>query len=247
MLCPLQDEASSLTADNLEELGKLSASAGPAEDGMLLSEAKLQSVLNFLHELDLEESGPGRPASAPQVWWVPSVGHRLWAGEWACLMCAVSSGAGAGGAARAPGAQVRGEPLRDAAAAGGGEAAGGRAAAESPGDAPTLPSDPRVPQGALSLVTGCSGLSLRGLIRPSLQAQWRDLTVRQARETEEELGRQQREHYEATIQRHLCFIDQVTLPGKRGARAGVSGPAGPMGQGEGQDRVPDRPGPLGAF
>lgn len=89
--------------------------------------------------------------------------------------------------------------------------------------------------------------SLRGLIRPSLQAQWRDLTVRQARETEEELGRQQREHYEATIQRHLCFIDQVTLPGKRGARAGVSGPAGPMGQGEGQDRVPDQPGPLGAF
>lgn len=128
---------------------------------MLLSEAKLQSVLNFLHELDLEESGPGRPASAPQVWWVPSVGHRLWAGEWACLMCAVSSGAGAGGAARAPGAQVRGEPLRDAAAAGGGEAAGGRAAAESPGDAPTLPSDPRVPQGALSLVTGCSGLPER--------------------------------------------------------------------------------------
>lgn len=56
-------------------------------------------------------------------------------------------------------------------------------------------------------------------------AQQRDLTVRRVKETEKELGRQlrqQREHYEATIQRHLSFIDQVT-PGKWGA-SGATGP-----------------------
>uniref|UniRef100_A0A8C7BDV7 Centrosomal protein 131 n=1 Tax=Neovison vison TaxID=452646 RepID=A0A8C7BDV7_NEOVI len=44
------------------------------------------------------------------------------------------------------------------------------------------------------------------------QVQQRDLTVRRVKETEKELGRQlrqQREHYEATIQRHLSFIDQL--------------------------------------
>ncbi|OWK14261.1 hypothetical protein Celaphus_00001533 [Cervus elaphus hippelaphus] len=43
------------------------------------------------------------------------------------------------------------------------------------------------------------------------QAQQRDLTFRRVKETERELGRQlrqQKEHYEATIQRHLSFIDQ---------------------------------------
>lgn len=47
----------------------------------------------------------------------------------------------------------------------------------------------------------------------SLQAQQRDLTIRRVREAEKELSRQlrlQKEHYEATIQRHLSFIDQVT-------------------------------------
>ena len=59
------------------------------------------------------------------------------------------------------------------------------------------------------------------------QAQQRDLTIRRVKETEKELGRQlrqQKEHYEATIQRHLSFIDQVVLPGRRGLRAGLSGP-----------------------
>jgi 5-azacytidine-induced protein 1 len=48
-----------------------------------------------------------------------------------------------------------------------------------------------------------------------MQAQQRDLTIRRVKETEKELSRQlrqQKEHYEATIHRHLTFIDQVTTP-----------------------------------
>lgn len=44
------------------------------------------------------------------------------------------------------------------------------------------------------------------------QAQQRELTVRHVKETEKELSRNfqlQKEQYEATIQRHLTFIDQV--------------------------------------
>lgn len=63
---PQEDDASSLTADNLEKFGKLSAAASPPEDGTLLSEAKLQSIMSFLDEM--ERSEQGRPASAPQVW-----------------------------------------------------------------------------------------------------------------------------------------------------------------------------------
>ncbi|XP_031325173.1 centrosomal protein of 131 kDa isoform X6 [Camelus dromedarius] len=102
-----EDYASSLTAHNLERFGRLSVAASPPEDGALLSEAKLRSILRFLDET--EESGQRQAAPAPQ-------------------------------------------------------------------------------------------------------AQQRDLTVRRVKETEKELGRQlrqQREHYEATIQRHLSFIDQL--------------------------------------
>lgn len=45
-----------------------------------------------------------------------------------------------------------------------------------------------------------------------LQAQQRELTIRHVKETEKELNRNfqlQKEQYEATIQRHLTFIDQV--------------------------------------
>lgn len=44
------------------------------------------------------------------------------------------------------------------------------------------------------------------------KAQQRELTVRHIKQTEKELGHQlklQREQYEAAIQRHLAFIDQV--------------------------------------
>lgn len=56
------------------------------------------------------------------------------------------------------------------------------------------------------------------------QAQQRELTVRHVQQTEKELGHQlrlQREQYEAAIQRHLAFIDQVFLT------AGASAARGP--------------------
>lgn len=47
----------------------------------------------------------------------------------------------------------------------------------------------------------------------SPQTQQRELTDRHVKQTEKELGHQlrlQREQYEAAIQRHLAFIDQVS-------------------------------------
>uniref|UniRef100_A0A8D0U125 Centrosomal protein 131 n=1 Tax=Sus scrofa TaxID=9823 RepID=A0A8D0U125_PIG len=136
-----EDDASSLTADNLEKFGKLSAAASPPEDGTLLSEAKLQSIMSFLDEM--ERSEQGRPASAPQVW----------------------RGLQGGTAGSTSVMRLRLE----------------------------------VEEKKQAMV----------LLQRALQ---RDLTVRRVKETEKELGRQlrqQREHYEATIQRHLSFIDQL--------------------------------------
>lgn len=66
MLGHLQEEdANSLTADNLEKFGKLSAAPGPPDDGTLLSEAKLQSIMSFLDEM--EKSGQERPAPWREV------------------------------------------------------------------------------------------------------------------------------------------------------------------------------------
>lgn len=59
----LQEPGSnSLTADNLEKFGKLNHSPGVPEDGALLSEAKLQSIISFLDEM--EKSEQERPRSA---------------------------------------------------------------------------------------------------------------------------------------------------------------------------------------
>ncbi|KAF6092911.1 centrosomal protein 131 [Phyllostomus discolor] len=139
-----EDSASSLTADNLEKFGKLGACAGPPEDGTLLSEAKLQSILSFLDAT--EKSGHDRPAAAPQE--VPGLLE--------------SASAGSVSVTR-------------------------------------LRLEVEEKQRAVALLQ-------RAL------AQQRDLTARRVEETEKELGRQlrqQREHYEAAIQRHLCFIDQL--------------------------------------
>ncbi|XP_040495984.1 centrosomal protein of 131 kDa isoform X1 [Ursus maritimus] len=142
-----EDDASSLTADNLEKFGKLSTCVGPPEDGTLLSEAKLRSIMSFLHEM--ETSGQDRPASAPQGL-VPEEG-RL-------------------------------EPMSTVSAS-------------------VLRLKLEVEEKKQAV-----GLLQRALV------QQRDLTVRRVKETEKELGRQlrqQRDHYEATIQRHLSFIDQL--------------------------------------
>ncbi|XP_040312576.1 centrosomal protein of 131 kDa isoform X5 [Herpailurus yagouaroundi] len=142
-----EDDASSLTADNLERFGRLGTCASPPEDGALLSEAKLQSIMSFLHEM--EKSGQDRPASAPQEL-VPDEGRLE------------------------PTSTVSSSVMR------------------------------------LKLEVEEKKQAV-GLLQKAL-VQQRDLTVRRVKETEKELGRQlrqQRDHYEATIQRHLSFIDQL--------------------------------------
>ncbi|XP_074081034.1 centrosomal protein of 131 kDa isoform X2 [Macrotis lagotis] len=58
--------SNSLTADNLEKFGKLNPPHGVPEDGALLSEAKLQSIMNFLDEMEKsEQERPHSVASAP--------------------------------------------------------------------------------------------------------------------------------------------------------------------------------------
>nr|XP_019591264.1 PREDICTED: centrosomal protein of 131 kDa [Rhinolophus sinicus]XP_019591266.1 PREDICTED: centrosomal protein of 131 kDa [Rhinolophus sinicus] len=144
-----EDDASSLTADNLEKFGKLSAAASRPEDGTLLSEAKLRSIMSFLDEM--EQSGQDWPASAPQ---------------WLVL-----------------------------------EEGAGRLESASEVNACAMRLKLEVQEKKQALV----------LLQRAL-AQQRDLTVRRVKETEKELGRQlrqQKEHYETTIQRHLSFIDQL--------------------------------------
>ncbi|XP_016846740.2 centrosomal protein of 131 kDa isoform X3 [Anolis carolinensis] len=57
--------SNSLTADNLEKFGKQNCSLGVPEEGTLLSEAKLQSIISFLDEM--EKSEQERPRSAASV------------------------------------------------------------------------------------------------------------------------------------------------------------------------------------
>ncbi|KAK2112309.1 hypothetical protein P7K49_012056 [Saguinus oedipus] len=80
---PQEDDASSLTADNLEKFGKLSAFPEPPEDGTLLSEAKLQSIMSFLDEM--EKSGQDQldpqqevaPHQTAPGCWGEEVPHQL--------------------------------------------------------------------------------------------------------------------------------------------------------------------------
>ncbi|CAO2646341.1 Centrosomal protein of 131 kDa [Lemmus lemmus] len=144
-----EDDTNSLTADNLEKFGKLSAPPGPSDDGTLLSEAKLQSIMSFLDEM--EKSGQDLPASQRE-------GLVLEAGP------------------RPP-------------------------ALGSEGSASMMRLKLEMEEKKQAMV----------LLQRAL-AQQRDLTIRRVKETEKELSRQlrqQKEHYEATIQRHLSFIDQL--------------------------------------
>ncbi|XP_045630933.1 centrosomal protein of 131 kDa isoform X2 [Ursus americanus] len=200
-----EDDASSLTADNLEKFGKLSTCAGPPEDGTLLSEAKLRSIMSFLHEM--ETSGQDWPASAPQGL-VPEEGRLE------------------------PMSTVSASVLRLKLEVEEKKQAVGLLQRALVTPRHPCPAEPHALQGAMtirallpSLGVSCQRCSLRGsrprlllalsaqsLPRRPLQVQQRDLTVRRVKETEKELGRQlrqQRDHYEATIQRHLSFIDQL--------------------------------------
>ncbi|XP_064126641.1 centrosomal protein of 131 kDa isoform X1 [Loxodonta africana] len=146
-----EDAASSLTADNLEKLGRLSAPAGPPDNGTLLSEAKLHSILSFLDEM--EPSAREWPAMGPQ-----------WEGL--VLQAELASlERGSTGTTGVMRLRLEVEEKRQAMA----------------------------------------------LLQRAL-AQQRALTARQVKEAEKELSRQlrqQQEHYEATIRRHLAFIDQL--------------------------------------
>lgn len=172
-----------------------------------------------------------------------------------CLTLGTFAGAGARRGAGAPRAGVRGAHVCDAAEAGAGGAEAGRgAAAEGTGEAlarhqgrhhpssslraPGTAFFPRPSVPSPTWPPAPSPGSLAGLVPapPSCphppQAQQRDLTVRRVKETEKELRRQlrqQKEHYEATIQRHLSFIDQVMpsqgtrkMDGAGGSESGTS-------------------------
>uniref|UniRef100_A0A8C4XK34 Centrosomal protein 131 n=1 Tax=Falco tinnunculus TaxID=100819 RepID=A0A8C4XK34_FALTI len=143
--------SNSLTTDNLEKFGKLNHSPGVPEDGALLSEAKLQSIISFLDEMEKsEQERPRSAASATQ---------------------------------REVSAEARGlleEELVTSSIV-------------------RLKLEVKEKQQAI------------GLLQTAL-AQQRELTDRHVKQTEKELGHQlrlQREQYEAAIQRHLAFIDQL--------------------------------------
>ncbi|XP_023367031.1 centrosomal protein of 131 kDa isoform X1 [Otolemur garnettii] len=137
-----EDDASFLTTDNLEKFRKLSAAPGPPEDETLLSEAKLQTIMNFLDEMEMSAQGQ-----------------------------------------------------------------------------PTLPQEGLLPEAASEV--SASAMRLKLEVEEKRQAvvllqralvQQRDLTTRRVKEMEKELNLQlqrQKAHYEATIQRHLAFIDQL--------------------------------------
>ncbi|XP_009699195.1 PREDICTED: LOW QUALITY PROTEIN: centrosomal protein of 131 kDa, partial [Cariama cristata] len=153
-----EPSSNSLTADNLEKFGKLNHSPGVPEDGALLSEAKLQSIISFLDEM--EKSEQERPRSAASA--TQREGFLL-EEELAHLE-----------QASAVATEVTSSIMR-------------------------LKLEVEEKKRAISLLQ-------------TALAQQRDLTVRHVKQTEKELGHQlklQREQYEAAIQRHLAFIDQL--------------------------------------
>ncbi|XP_050922136.1 LOW QUALITY PROTEIN: centrosomal protein of 131 kDa [Lates calcarifer] len=151
-------DANSLTTDNLERHGQLSHHPALPDGGALLSEAKLQSIMSFLDEM--EKSEQERPRS------VTSGSHRE----------AVLSEEELAGVeqASATAAEVTGSMMRI----------------------------------KLELEEKKRTVNM---LQAAL-AQQRELTMRHVKETEKELNRNfqlQKEQYEATIQRHLTFIDQL--------------------------------------
>ncbi|KAG5262811.1 hypothetical protein AALO_G00279160 [Alosa alosa] len=146
-------DSTSLTADNLELHGQLSQPPVLPDGGALLSEAKLQSIMSFLDEM--EKSEQERPRS---------VTSALLSEE---ELAGVEQ-------ASATAAEVTGTMMR-------------------------LKMDLEEKRRTVNMLQAALN-------------QQRELTIRHVKETEKELNRsmqQQREQYEATIQRHLSFIDQL--------------------------------------
>ncbi|XP_065549789.1 centrosomal protein of 131 kDa isoform X3 [Lathamus discolor] len=153
-----EPSSNSLTADNLEKFGKLNHSPGVPEDGALLSEAKLQSIISFLDEMEKsEQERPRSAASAMQR-------EGLLSEEDLAHLEQASAVA----------TEVTSSIMR-------------------------LKLEVEEKKRAISLLQ-------------TALAQQRELTVQHVKQTEKELGHQlrlQREQYEAAIQRHLAFIDQL--------------------------------------
>ncbi|KAM9837246.1 centrosomal protein of 131 kDa isoform 1-T1 [Aulostomus maculatus] len=151
-------DSNSLTYDNLERHGQLSHHPVLPDGGALLSEAKLQSIMSFLDEM--EKSEQERPRS------VTSGSHRE----------AVLSEEELAGVEQAS-----------------------ATAAELTGSMMRIKLELEEKKRTVSMLQ-------------TALAQQRELTTRHVKETEKELSRNlqlQKEQYEATIQRHLAFIDQL--------------------------------------
>ncbi|XP_009069736.1 PREDICTED: centrosomal protein of 131 kDa, partial [Acanthisitta chloris] len=153
-----EPSSNSLTADNLEKFGKLNHSLGVPEDGALLSEAKLQSIISFLDEM--EKSEQERPRSAGSA----TQGEGLLSEEELTHLEQASAVV----------TEVTSSMMR-------------------------LKLEVEEKKRAVSLLQ-------------TALTQQRELTDRHVKQTEKELSHQlrlQREQYEAAIQRHLAFIDQL--------------------------------------
>ncbi|KAL0964859.1 hypothetical protein UPYG_G00330010 [Umbra pygmaea] len=154
----IDEDGDSLTTDNLERHGQLVHTPVLPDGGALLSEAKLQSIMSFLDEM--EKSEQERPRS------VTSGSHRE-------MLLSEEDLAGVEQAS-ATAAEVTGSMMR------------------------------------LKLELEEKRRTVN-MLQTAL-AQQRELTVRHVKETEKEMSRNfvlQKEQYEATIQRHLTFIDQL--------------------------------------
>ncbi|XP_043958775.1 centrosomal protein of 131 kDa isoform X2 [Gambusia affinis] len=154
----IDEDGDSLTTDNLERHGQLNQHGVLPDGGALLSEAKLQSIMSFLDEM--EKSEQERPRS------VTSGSHReaVLSEEELVGIDHVSATA----------AEVSSSMMRI----------------------------------KLELEEKKRTVNM---LQAAL-AQQRELTARHVKETEKELSRNfqlQKEQYEATIQRHLTFIDQL--------------------------------------
>ncbi|XP_056627264.1 centrosomal protein of 131 kDa isoform X2 [Triplophysa dalaica] len=151
-------DSNSLTTDNVERHRQLSQAPVLPDGGALLSEAKLQSIMSFLDEM--EKSEQERPRS------VTSGSHRevVLSEEDQAVVEQASATA----------AEVTGSMMRQ----------------------------------KLELEEKKRTINM---LQTAL-AQQRELTIRHIKETEKELNhnfQQHKQQYEATIQRHLTFIDQL--------------------------------------